>query len=137
MVKRVIEIKGRELLTQIISKAYVFPIVEEGELSQAVEVRALWDTGATHCLITPELAERMGMKSLGKKDNNTAGGIVEGNVYQLGLYVNEHIVYPRLYFGEANGGGRFDIVIGMNAIRHGRFTIEGHGDDRKFTFELT
>lgn len=45
MVKRVIELKGRELLTQIISKAYVFPIVGEGERAQAVEVRALWDTG--------------------------------------------------------------------------------------------
>lgn len=136
MVKRVIELKGRELLTQIISKAYVFPIVGEGERAQAVEVRALWDTGATHCLVTPELAARMGLRSLGKKDNNTAGGTVEGNIYQLGLYVNERIVYPRLYFGEANGGGRFDIVIGMNALRFGCLTLEGEGDERTFRFEI-
>ena len=134
-VRRIVK-TGRDVLTQVITTAYVFPIVGEGETANAVEVRALWDTGATHCMITPELAERMGLHSLGQKEINAAGGKFVSNIYEMGLVLSEDIWFPRIYFGESQGAGRFDIAIGMNAIQAGTLRLEGSGDNRTFIFEV-
>lgn len=99
-VRRIVK-TGRDVLTQVITTAYVFPVVGEGETANAVEVRALWDTGATHCMITPELAERMGLHSLGQKEINAAGGKFVSNIYEMGLVLSEDIWFPRVYFGES------------------------------------
>ena len=137
MAVRRMEAKGRELLTQVITKAYVYRLPEEGQKEvQAVEVRALWDTGATHCLVTPELAERLGLQSLGQMPNNTATRKDMTEVYELGLVVNEQMHFPKVYAGVSYGGDRFDFVIGMSIIRHGRFTLTGSGDERTMTFEI-
>jgi predicted aspartyl protease len=131
-----IELKGRELETQIISEAIVYAIVPEGEPIEGFRVRALWDTGATHCQVTPELAKKMGLKSLGRMDSNNAAGKTPTEIYELGMVIGEKIHYPKLYFGVSQGHERFDIVIGMNAIKYGRFTLNGHGDERTFRFEV-
>lgn len=129
-------LKGRELEEQIISDAIVYAPAAEGGTVHGERVRALWDTGATHCQVTPELAKKMGLKSLGSKDMNTAAGKTPSDIYLLGLVVGDSIHYPKLYFGVSQGHKRFDIVIGMNAIRYGRMMLEGQGDERTFTFEV-
>jgi hypothetical protein len=134
-VRRIV-LKGRELETQIISEAIVYAPVPDGETAHGERVRALWDTGATHCQVTPELAAKMGLKSLGSMDSNTAAGKTPTEIYELGMVIGDSIHYPKLYFGVSHGHERFDIVIGMNAIRYGRLTLEGEGDDRTFTFEI-
>lgn len=134
--RRVVELKGDELNTQIRSKAYVYVEPEEGGTAEAVEVTALWDTGATHCQVTPELAKRMNLKPLGQREINGAGGKYMSNIYELGMMLNEGIWFKHLYFGESSGAGRFDIVIGMNAIQAGELRLEGKGKDRTFVFEI-
>lgn len=134
--RRMVLLKGDELNTQIISKAYVYVEPEDGDTAEGVEVRALWDTGATHCQVTPELAERMHLKSLGQREINGPGGKYISNIYELGLLLNESIWFRHVYFGESCGAGRFDIVIGMNAIQAGELRLEGKGADRTFVFEI-
>ena len=78
----------------------------------------------------------MGLRTLGQTDNNTAAGTMKSDVYQLGLVINEQIFYPKLYFGVSNGSGRFDIVIGMNALQYGSFSLYGQGDNRTMVFDV-
>lgn len=134
-VKAFITDKGEHLMAEILTEAYVYEPTTDGSKPTVEKVRALWDTGANYCQITPELARKMGLHSLGQKENNTAGGAFKGNVYRLGIkFGNIHV--PHAYFGESHGGGRFDIIIGMNVISHGRFTLEGRGKERTFRFEV-
>ena len=134
--KRVSTVSGKKLLHEVITTAYVFIPPKNGNKAEAVEVRALWDTGATHCQVTPELAKKMGLQSLGKLDCGTAGGSRISNLYQLGLVISREIYFRKLYFGESDGGGRFDIIIGMNALQVGTFTLEGEGERRTMRFEV-
>lgn len=128
---------GKDLLQQVITTAYIYPLPNEGQTQvRAIPVKTLWDTGATHCLITPETAKRLGLKSLGRKENNTASGKDEKDVYELGLVINEQMHFPHIYAIESYGGDRFDFAIGMSILRHGRFSLTGSGDERRMEFVI-
>jgi predicted aspartyl protease len=47
-------------------------------------VVAIWDTGATCCVVDEELAEKVGLISISKKQINTVGGSIISDVFSLG-----------------------------------------------------
>ena len=114
-------------------------------------VKALIDTGATHCCITEELASILGLEVCGKQTVNTAGHPVECAVYQivLGIPVSEtyshknkeiketehiptlethnFIGVPQQVFTlpKQNKGRGFDIILGMNFLDNMIFHYTG------------
>ena len=128
---------GEELLDGVITKSYVYRLHEEGQAEiKAFPVRALWDTGSVCCLITPETAAKLGLKSLGKKKNNTAAGPIYSNVYEMGLVIDGKIEIKHAYACECYGGDRFDFVIGMSVIQLGNFSLYGKGKDITMVFSI-
>ena len=66
--------------------------------------KALIDTGATHCSITEELAQKLQLKPTGNHTIGTAGHPIECNQYfiLLGIPVSEVHGYQKLFNKETN-----------------------------------
>lgn len=86
--------------------------------------KAIWDTGATHCVITKKVAEVLKLEPIGTIENHHAGGVSIVNQYLVNLYLPNNIVIPFHKVIECNNvDGSFGILIGMDIIRHSDFAI--------------
>lgn len=109
-----------------ISKSYV-------TTPNQVIAKALWDTGATSSAITSEFAQKLGLKPIGKTYVNHADGTSLTNVYSVNVYLTDDIRFQFIQATEAILKD-YDILIGMDIISHGDFSISNY--DKKTTFSF-
>lgn len=96
---------------------------------------ALWDTGATGSAITHDLALKLGLMPITKVNVNTANGVALQNVYLVNIFLPNRVVIPYVKVTEISGSvGGFDVLIGMDIISLGDFSITNK--DRKTTFSF-
>jgi hypothetical protein len=117
-------------------------LIESGELdadddSRVQWVNALWDSGATNSCISKNLAERLELGALGVVKMATASQIVETPVYLAHLVLPNHFALTDiklLEFSEVSSG--CDIIIGMDIINRGDFSITNLGGKTLFSFRM-
>lgn len=133
-----VELKGERLNRQIITDAFVFAPLKDGEnrVKRYVEVKAMWDTGATNSQITQEVAMTLGLKAVGHTPVVHGMGRSETTIYEAGLMIDGVLNVRRMLVAECHGSNDFNAIIGMDIIQFGRLTLEGQGDERMFTFEI-
>lgn len=104
---------------------------------QFVDCRSLWDTGATKSMITRDFARNLGLKPINSKPIHHAGGVSWVNQYIVSIALPNNVIIPNVEVGECvDTAGRFDIIIVMNIISLGDFSITGTGDKRMVSFCL-
>lgn len=91
--------------------------------------RAIWDTGATGSVISERVVERLGLYPISQRDVTTANGTRTANVYLIGLYLLNDVVFPSLPVTDGNLGSNVDVLIGMDVIGTGDFAVT-HADGR-------
>lgn len=97
--------------------------------------KALWDTGATNSVITPQVVKELNLVPIGVSQNRHAGGISNVNIYLIDICLPNNIIIPRVRVSEcADQAGRFDFIIGMDIISLGDFSITGQGTRRMVSF---
>ena len=98
---------------------------------------ALWDTGSELCGISKSLAERLGLKPVGKKPISYGDGeMVEENVYVVTLTFPPSGIRAMPYAVEF-GSNDEDFIIGMNLLVNGTMLIEPAEDGCvRFSFTL-
>ncbi len=102
-----------------------------------LDVKALWDTGATGCVITKKIAKKMSLKPVGKSEVRHAGGKSYENVYLISVLLPNGKGSPMVKVTECpDVEGRFDFIIGMNVIALGDFCIQNISGKSKFTFKM-
>lgn len=87
--------------------------------------RAIWDTGATSTVISPSLVHKLKLIPVGKQ---YAQGIHESktvNMYVVNIQLPNKVVFLDLKVIEANIGEQIDVLIGMDIIGSGDFSICG------------
>lgn len=133
-----VELQGKRVNRQIITDAYVFAPLKDGEnrVKRYVEVKAMWDTGATNSQITREVATELGLKVAGHSPVVHGMGRSETTIYEAGLMIDGVLNVRRMFVAECHGHEDFNAIIGMDIIQFGRLTLEGEGDERTFTFEI-
>ena len=110
-------------------------------------LRALVDSGATSTSVTAKAVSAMGLRAVGKRNVMTANGFRPSRIYyfkvgfaetrphQRGGHCSDFFVLPRAIEGSElnipNAG--FDILLGMDVITQGDFTIKKDGN---FSFEF-
>lgn len=122
---------------EIITSAEVsLPMADNGEVNN-VRVRALWDTGATNSVITPHVAKALNVKPSGISRTVHAGGIDITNTYFVNIKLPNNVIVANVRVSECKEqAGRFDIIIGMDIISLGDFSITGQGLKRMVSFCL-
>ncbi|GHS93434.1 hypothetical protein AGMMS50276_03910 [Synergistales bacterium] len=98
---------------------------------------AIWDTGATVTCITQKVVDDLGLVGLGKCKNITAGGAIETTRHLIDLWLPNKVVILKcdvtkveLYALKA------DVLIGMDVISQGDFTITNYQGKTVMTFRI-
>ena len=88
---------------------------------------AIWDTGATSSMISRRIAKKLKLHSTGKVQISGVHGVVETNTYIVDLLFDNGFEISGLHVSEADDGGGFDVLIGMDVIGQGQFSVDGTG----------
>lgn len=98
-------------------------------------VKAIWDTGAEVSSISTRLAEDMSLVSLGKAYNCTAAGMVEVNIYAVNILLPNGVNFAMVPV-TGNDLGDVDMLIGMDIISQGDFSVTNADGKTTFSFRI-
>jgi len=100
--------------------------VKNVDNDKTLQVRGLVDTGSTYCAITRDMANALGLASLGRVPIMTAIGEYITDLYFIGIRLpDNHRVYELGATGCAPQED-FDMLIGRNVIRLGLLEVTEH-----------
>lgn len=98
---------------------------------------ALWDTGATASAISSAFASKLGLKPIDKDTVHHAGGSSPVNIYFVNFYLPNNFVIPGHRVMECNlTHNKFEVIIGMDIIQFGDFSLSHVGGKTKFSFRM-
>ncbi len=96
---------------------------------------ALWDTGATSCVLSKQVIQDLKLQTVGMTKNVTAGGVIDANRYLVNLTMPDGVIIPSVRATEADLRD-FDILIGMDIITRGDFAVTQKDGKTKFSFQM-
>lgn len=98
--------------------------------------RGLWDTGASKSSIDKRVADALGLIPIGRGSISTANGVVAVNTYFIDLTLPNHVTIGNILVTGADLGDDVDVLIGMDIIRHGDFSITNTNHSTTFSFRI-
>lgn len=104
-------------------------------IGNPVIAKALWDTGATGSVITPELANQAGLQVVDKTIVDTANGARESLVYKVAIILPNNVLVENVRVTEASLVGA-SVLIGMDIISRGDFAVSNFQGKTFFTFRM-
>jgi len=119
-----------DLPLKLITQAEVFT----SGSGQRKKVKALWDTGAMLSAISEEIKEKLGLKHHDRKIINSVNEVKEVDVVKVSIRIpdlKEVNDFPMLVLKLIKDA---DILIGMDIIQRGDFSISNGGGKTLFTF---
>lgn len=96
----------------------------------------LWDTGASLSSIDQRVVDELGLTPVGKQKISTANGIILVNTYMIDIALPNHVIVQNVLVSCSNLGEDTDILIGMDIIRHGDFSITHTDNSTTFSFRI-
>lgn len=114
----------REIITDIgVSLPFIEGNIQKSD-SRIFRTKALWDTGATNCVVTKQTALNLNLKPISVTKVSHADGTSLANVYLVNIYLPNNLVIPSVRVTEcADNAGNFGVIIGMDVITMGDFSI--------------
>ena len=95
---------------------------------------AVWDTGATNSVISNNVISKLSLVPTGKTDVRTAAGTIEKNTYIVDIKLPNKIAFKDLMVTDGDLGSQFDVLVGMDIISSGDFSISNTSNNTIFTF---
>jgi predicted aspartyl protease len=102
------------------------------EISQFI---GLWDTGASGTVISKTVVETLGLQPIGKSKVLHANGESIVNVYAINLFLPNQVGFQFVKVTEGILSG-FDLLVGMDIITMGDFSITNVGGNTTFSFRV-
>lgn len=130
---RRIEIKYGDIMPYVETPAVV---IANGK---KVNTTAVWDTGSTHTVITPYVANELGVSLYGGVKAHTLGGYTTHKYCMVSLELGGHIRVTGDILctsSPLSADGRIGLVIGMDIISLGDFCIKNRSGKTIMTFEV-
>lgn len=133
--------KSNGRLREIITDISIFDSIH-GEIAtnsdpRVLNTKALWDTGATNCVITPSCAQKLNLKPIGVTQTRHAGGTSTANVYLITVMLPNGVGIKNVRFTECSEQeGSFGVIIGMDIITRGDFAITNVNGETTFSFRI-
>lgn len=87
------------------------------------EFDCLWDTGATATLISKKVINALKLEKKGTSKISTIHGEENSDVYEILLLLPKHKKPLKVTVASFDKRDGFDILIGMDIIQHGKFTL--------------
>lgn len=100
-------------------------------------VDALWDTGASSCAVSKELAYKMGLKPKGRIETGLAdGSIIEAETADLLFYLPDGTSTKAEVSILDMADKKYDFIVGMDVILQGNFEIIKTSEGFDFYFKI-
>lgn len=126
--------KYRGRSNKLINNVGISPVDKN---NKTAEVAALWDTGATHTVIKNSVATQIGLVQTGEKSVSSASESKVVPVYIVNLYLPNR---AKLVAVEVAGmelpDPQIGMLVGMNIIGLGDFTVSSFQDVTSFSFRI-
>jgi hypothetical protein len=100
-----------------------------------VEFNALWDTGATNCVITQAVIDACGLSPIGRTEVTGVHGKAESDVYLVNISLPNNVEFIGISVTKGELGDA-DILIGMHIITQGDFAVTSFNGITKFSFKV-
>lgn len=95
---------------------------------------AIWDTGASASAITQNVVDQCGLAPIGMTKVQTADGEVDAELYLVNMGLPNQVGFMHLQVTKANLGANADVLIGMDIISQGDFTVTNKGAVTVFSY---
>lgn len=103
---------------------------------KALSWKGLWDTGATGCAITRTVADNIGASPIGVVQVGGVHGVEEVNLYVIDIYLPNNVVIPEVDATELSETAGCDLLIGMDVIGMGDFSVSNADGKTFFSFRV-
>jgi len=100
------------------------------------QFKAIWDTGATNCVITPAVAAACGIPVTGMTQTHGVHGTQLCNTYLVDFMLPNGVGARAITVTEGNLGPGADVLIGMDIIANGDFSITNFNGQTVFSFRI-
>ena len=100
------------------------------------QYHAIWDTGATGTVITAKVASDLGLAHTGFTNVGHANGNSTVKTYLLNIYLPNKIAVAGVTATEGVLGGDVEMLIGMDIISQGDFSVTHVGGKACFSFRI-
>ncbi len=125
-----------QLITPIKISTAFDPRTPPTVLPQLFDGKALWDTGASHCVISKRFVAQLKLTPVGSSVVRHAGGSSSCNRYLLNFYLPNRVAFPGVMVSECDIADNFDIIIGMDIITQGDFSLTNFNRKTVFSFRF-
>lgn len=112
---------ARELMTDAhVAVNPIFP----GLNYNPIAVKAIWDTGASNCVITSNIIKQLKLPATGQVNTQGVHGSKVVNTYIVDIILPNKVKFEKVTVTEGSiGGGPIDLLIGMDIITTGDFSV--------------
>jgi hypothetical protein len=101
----------------------------------AFPFKAIWDTGATHSVVTDAVVKKLGLAPVSKRKSHTGGGVVDADVYLMNMMLPNRVEIVGVPAACLPIDGP-DALIGMDIMTRGDFAITNHNGVTKLSFQM-
>lgn len=107
-----------------------------GAHPQPCKFRAIWDTGATGTVITQKVVDDCGLKPIGMAKVHGVNGEHLAEVYLIHLQLPNTVTYRSLEVTKGQLSPPMCLLIGMDVICRGDFSVTNYNGITKFSFRV-
>lgn len=133
-------LKNSAIIGQLVTPCEVSeafdPNVATGSRPRRLRFTGLWDTGATGSMITSRVAGALGLMPSGMCQTYHAQGVSYVNTYLINIVLLNGIQVYNLKVSEGNLPDGIDLLIGMDIISLGDFSITHRNGGTTFSFQI-
>jgi hypothetical protein len=132
-------IKGNGLLDRIITDIEVMPAFDPNKPTpaglQSYRTKALWDTGASKSVLSTSVVQKLGLTPIGKCQVHHGDGESERNTYVVNFRLPNTVGFAGMVVTDfPPSHNSFEVLVGMDVIRHGDLSISNVGDKTCISF---
>ena len=111
--------------------------VATADTDNKIEFRGIWDTGASHTVITQNVVDSLNLKPIGKTKVSTASEHeFETYQYIIDLYLKNDLKIKDVIVTLGKLTDNFNCLIGMDIITLGDFSITNHEKNTCMSFRI-
>jgi|SRR5665213_662896 len=128
--------RRREIITPVhISVGFEPTTTPQAQWPVHTQFNALWDTGATGCVISEKVINACGLQPTGFENVHGVHGVESTETFFVNIGLPNGLAFSnrRVFKGKCGGA---DVIIGMDIITMGDFSITNVGGQTVFSFRI-
>jgi len=120
---------------RLISDVEIFPAASTpDQANPGRKYKALYDTGATHSSISPQVVADLQLGSIGAINVGVGGGTLPTTAHLVNIGLPNKVMFQMWRVSKVSLHGGIDVLIGMDILGIGDFTVTHYNGNTTFSF---